>query len=447
MTYEQFKPALFAQAQAHGFSDFELYYTASDSFSVEIFKGEISKYQNTDEVGLCFRGTHNGRVGYAYTEKMDEDIIPSLLKNAAANASVIEEEQIERLYPGDESYPQAKGYNPALGEASATQKIDMAFALEGYALGLDARIEGLDYCHIGTGEHMTRIANSYGLDIAHQSNVAFAWLMARAKQDGVVKTGFDFWVGNDFAQFDYKKLADSAVQIALSALGAKSVPSGDYPILFDHDAARSLFAAYVGVFYAENAQKGFSLLKDKEGTPIAADCVTLRDDACCDASFVCVPFDSEGVATQNKAVIQDGVLKTLLYNTKSAQRDGRKSTGNGFKPGFRGLVGTSFTNFYMQPSDQPREQLMAEMNNGILITDLSGIHAGVNTISGDFSLSADGFLIEGGQLSRPVEQITVAGNFYDMLKNITAVGCDLRFGSPEVGMPSFAVRSLRVSGL
>jgi PmbA protein len=114
------------------------------------------------------------------------------------------------------------------------------------------------------------------------------------------------------------------------------------------------------------------------------------------------------------------------------------------------LVSTAVTNFYILPSETSREQLITDLGNGILITDLAGLHSGANTVSGDFSLSADGFLVEGGKVTRPVEQITVAGNFYDLLKNITAVGNDLRFGPPgvggAVGMPSFAVKGLRVSG-
>jgi PmbA protein len=451
MDYEIFKDNLFTQAKDYGFTDYELYYTASKSFTVEVFSGEISKYENTDTVGVSFRGTFNGRVGYAFTEKMTGDIIPSLIKNAAGNAGIIEEEEIEKLYPGDEAYPEGKGYNPAMDKTTVADKIETALAMEKYAYSLDPRIKSVDYCIINSNDAAIRISNSYGLDLSYSANPGYSWLLTRAEENGVTKTGNEFWDGNDFAAFDYKALAEKTVQKTISVLGASSVASGEYPILFNNDAARELFSVYSSIFFAEDAQKGFSLLNGKVGTKIAADNVDLRDDGFCDASFISTPFDSEGVATGNKAVIEKGVLKTLLYNTKSAEKEGVKSTGNGFKPNFRAAVATSVTNFYLVPSEKPCDQIITDMGKGIMITDLAGLHSGTNTISGDFSLSADGFLIEDGKISRPLEQITVAGNFYDMLKNIKDIGNDLRFGPPgnsgALGMPSFLTHGLRISGL
>jgi PmbA protein len=451
MEYNTFKDTLFARAKEYGFSDYELYYTASDSFEVETFGGEISKYVNTNEMGISFRGTYNGRIGYAYTEKMDGNVINLLIKNAAGNAGIIEEKEIEKLYPGDKSYPKAKGYNPALKDVTAAKKIETALAMEKHAMSLDERVKSVDFNKLGTGERTIRIANAYGLDLSYQENIFMAGIFARAEENGVTKTGFDIWVGNDFNPFDYKELAGSAVKKALDALGATSVASGEYPILFDNKTATDLFSVFANVFFAENAQKGFSLLHDKVGEKIAAPCVTLRDDGFYDGYFMSVPFDSEGVATQNKAVIENGTLMTLLYNTKSAEKGGVKSTGNGFKPSFRASVGTSVTNFYLVPSDKTHDDLIKETGSGILITHLAGLHSGANTVSGDFSLSADGFMIENGKIAHPIEQITVAGNFYDMLKGIAAVGSDLRFGFPgsggAIGMPSFLVKGLRISGL
>lgn len=451
MTYEAFKETLFKQASEYGFSDYELYSTASDSFSVKIFGGEISEYKNTDSVGLSFRGTYEGRVGYAYTEKMDESVISGLIENAAGNAQIIEEKEIEKLYPGDPVYPEVHNFNPALEGVTAADKIERALAMEKFAYSLDPRVKSVDYCVLGTENGATRIANSYGLQVSDQANFAYAYIVARVEENGVTKNGFDYWHGNDFSLFAYEDIARTAVERALSYLGASSLSSGDYPVMFNNDAAGDLFSTFAGIFYAENAQKGFSLLKDRQGEVIANPLVTLRDDGVCVKSFGSTAFDSEGVATQNKAVIENGVLKTLLYNTKSAAKDGVKSTGNGFKPSFRSAVGTACTNFYLVPSETSPEQIITGLESGVLLTELAGLHSGANTISGDFSLSADGFLIENGRISRPLEQITVAGNFYDMLQKIAAIGSDLRFNMPSssgtFGMPSFLTHGLRISGL
>ena len=208
----------------------------------------------------------------------------------------------------------------------------------------------------------------------------------------------------------------------------------------------SLLGAFAGVFFGENAQKGFSLLKGKTGERIASEKVTLRDDALLAGGYGTQPFDSEGVSGKNKAVIEKGVLKTLLYNRKTAKKDGVLSTGNGFKAGLTGSVKTATTNFYLTQGEPTQEELFRQMGNGLFITSLMGLHAGCNAVSGDFSLSAEGFRIEDGKQGRPVEQITIAGNFYKLLESVEEIADDLYFGSNGMGAPSVLVRNLDIAG-
>jgi len=451
MNYVDFKKALFAKAEAFGFSDWEIYYNAVNSFSVKVFKGEIDEYKNTDAVGLSFRGTYKGRIGYAYSERMDDTVLDDLVKNAADNAAVIEEEEIEKLYPGDTSYPEANLYNDSLNKVTAAEKIEKAIALEKCVLAQDPRVKAVDYFQLGTTESEVKIANSFGLDVSEKSNLAYTFIGVRVEENGVTKVGYEIWHDNDFSKLDIEKIAKSGVKKAISALGAKSVESGSYPVILENEVACDFIAAFASTFYAENAQKGFSLFGDKKGEVVAASHLNIRDDGVCEQSFGSASFDSEGVATQQKAVVENGVLKTLLYNTKSAAKDGVKSTGNGFKASFQASVDTACTNFYIVPSDKPLAKLQEGIKKGVMITEMAGMHAGINPISGDFSVSSTGFLIEDGKLTRPIEQITVAGNFYSLLKNIEAVGNDLRFDVPNArgtfGTPSLLIKELPVSGL
>jgi len=451
MTFQDFKQELFARAKAKGFTDYEILFMGSDGFSVRVFQGEIAEYKSTASQGVGFRGTYNGKMGYSASEKMDETVIDAMIENAAANAGIIEDEAVEKLYPGDDTYPDVCTYNPALNDVSAEEKIKLALDMEAYAKSLDPRVKMADYCTLGTQESEMAMANSYGLDLSQKRNKAVAFFVARVEENGVMKSSDDFWFGRDFADFDYKTFAKKIVDEALSYLGAKSMETGAYPVAFDNGSARSLFAVFSSVFMAENVQKGFSLLnKDKIGTQIAAPHITLRDDGVCDKSLGSMAFDAEGVATQQKAIIENGVLKTLLYNLKSAEKDGVKSTGNASKAGLGGAIGTSVTNYYVVPSETPFDEMISGVEKGVIITGMDGLHSGVNPVSGDFSVSAEGYLIENGKKSRPVEQITIAGNFYEVLKNITAVGNDLRFGSmmhDGLGMPSVLVDGIRVSGL
>jgi len=450
MTFETFRDALFAQAKEKGFADYELFYSGGNSFQIRVFNSEIQEYKDTTSEGVGFRGTYNGKMGYAYTENLDSDIIPTLLENAMGNATIIEDEEVEKLYPGDEKYEKVNSYNEAINSVPTSQKIEWAMEMEKYAKALDPRVKMADFCIVGNGESSMAIANSYGLNLSQKSNMAQALLIARVEENGQNKNSMEMWMGRDFADFDYKKLAEKAVKDALSYLGASSIPSGQYPVIFNQDTARDVLSVFCSVFVAERCQKGFSLLnKGKLGETIAAPHVTLRDDAITEHSLLNLAFDAEGVAATNKAVVENGVLKTLLYNTKSAEKDGVKSTGNATKAGFGGAISTGPTNLYLAPGSTSYEDLVAGMKKGVIITGMAGLHSGVNPISGDFSVSADGYYVEDGKIVKPVEQITVAGNFYELLKNIETIGSDLKIramGMSGVGAPSILVNGLSIAG-
>ena len=447
MLFNDFKDKLFSDAKERGFADCELFYTANKNFSVRIFKGEIAEYKNSNTLGVGFRGTYDNQMGYSYSEHLDESVINKLLDEAIANASVVEEPDVEKLYEGDKEYPEVNTFNPALDDVTAEEKINKAIELDKYVTNADPRIKMADYCTVATSESESAIANSYGLNLSSKNNMAIAYIMARAEENDIVKSGMEFWKGRDFSEFDYKKVGDKAVKDAIDQLGAKSMPSGQYPVVLNNDTANQVFTTFLQIFYAENAQKGFSLLsKDRIGEKLAADIVTLRDDAICEYSIEASSFDAEGVAAQNKAIIENGELKTLLYNTKSAAKDGVKSTGNASKPGFGGMIGTSAHNFYLVPGKKSFDELIANITEGVLITDLAGLHSGTNPVSGDFSVSASGFLIKDGKVDRPVEQITLAGNFYEVLKNIEDIASDLRFFMGRSGMPSVLVKGLNIAG-
>ena len=157
-------------------------------------------------------------------------------------------------------------------------------------------------------------------------------------------------------------------------------------------------------------------------------------------------FDDEGVPAARTTVVEKGVLKTLLHNRKTAKKAGCATTGNAGKPSVASPVGVSPTNFYQEPGSASLEELFETLGSGLYITDISGLHAGCNSVSGEFSLLARGFVVENGKQGRPVEQITVTGNFLEYLKGVRAVGSDLRFGFGGIGSPSLLIESLQVAG-
>lgn len=446
MERKEFLDKVLAQGKEAGFHECEVFYRGGKAFEVLIMEGEVSNYENSKEEGLAFRGNINGRTGYAYTEQLTEDAIPYLVETAKENAALLSPEDMEDLYEGEETYPELEGVNEALEQLKVEDKISAAMRMEGAALAGAAEVASLDYCALGTALAEIAIKNTKGLDVSFAKNFATAYVSAIAKKGDETKTGSYFWKAQDWNDFDPEATGREAAKRAASHLGAASVPSGKYDVILDGRAMVSLLGAFAGIFFAENVQKGFSLLNEKTGQKIASAKVTLRDDALRKGGYGTQLFDSEGVSGKNKAVIEKGILKTLLYNRKTAKKDGVKSTGNGFKMGLTGSVKTATTNFYLAKGSISREALFAQMGHGLFITSLMGLHAGTNAVSGDFSLSAEGFRVADGKIGKPVEQITIAGNFYKLLEAVEEMAEDLYFGSGGIGAPSVLIRNLDIAG-
>ena len=447
MKRKEFLKKVLAYGKKEGFADCEVFYRGGKIFEVLILEGEVANYENSRQEGLAFRGNIHGRTGYAYTERLEEDAIPFLVETAKENAALLSGEDMEELYEGEAQYPSWEGVNAELEQLQVEEKIAAAMRMEQAALAGAEEIASLDYCALGTGLAEIAIQNTRGLDVSFAKNFATAYVSAIAKKGEETKTGSYFWQDQDWKGFDPEETGRAAAKRAASHLGAKTVPSGKYDVVLEGRAMVSLLGAFCGIFFGENVQKGFSLLKGKIGEKIASPQVTLRDDALLPGGYASIPFDSEGVSGKNKAVIENGVLRTLLYNRKSAQKDGVKSTGNGFKAGLTGSVKTGCTNFYLTQGKESRSALLQQMGDGLFITSLMGLHAGANAVSGDFSLSAEGFRVENGTIGKPVEQITIAGNFYHLLESVEGLADDLYFGSSGVGSPSVLIRKMDIAGI
>lgn len=447
---------LFAKAKEVGFTECEIFATQSSHFEVHIFKGEIEQYKNSFSKGFSFRGMIDGKLGYSYSENMDEmeisNIIELVVNNAKENAEIIEEIPKVGLFKGSSEYPK---YEKKLPSPSCVEdKISLAKKMEEVAKNADERVVAVDNCVIVNGESSVKLINDLGLNLSQENYFAAAYVCPRVVENGQTKVGFSLHKGIDFTDFDPEKTAKKAVKDAIESLGAKSVLVGKYNIVLENKTATSMLSAFASLFFAKGVQKGFSLLAGKLGEQIGSSILNIRDDGIYKDSIGNTSFDGEGVATTNKEVVTNGILKTYLYNLETAAIDGTNSTGNASRGSCKSSVETCCNHFYIVPSSDDLdltkcEDLCKSMGNGLLINDISGLHAGINHISGDFSLLAGGFLIENGEKVRPVEQITVSGNVLELFSNITEIGSDLYFGMPSsgpIGSPSILIKDIDVAG-
>ncbi len=447
MNLTEFKNLLFKKAEEAGFEEYETYSEKADSFSVTIFKGEIEKYKKDISAGIGFRGIIKGKTGFAYTEDLSEEAADFVINEAKANAEIADPEETAAVFQGCESYPEVEGlYNPKLSELSGKEKIETAKELEKAAYAYSDKIEQVTSSTVGSAETETLIANSKGLNLIQKRNNIVAYISVIASDGDRKKTGSEIFAGTDLKKLDKEKFIEKACGEAITALSAKQIKGYSGKVIFKNEAFSDILETFLQNFFAEFAQKGFSLLKDKEGEKIASEALTIVDEPLLKDGCSSTAFDSEGTASYNKVVVEKGVLKTLLYNLKSAEKAGRASTGNGFKFSYKGQVQTYPTNFYVKEGEVSFPELVKSLGDGVIITSVSGLHAGANPVSGDFSLLSEGFLVEKGEIKPPVEQITCAGNFYSLLKNITQISNDLKFSVSGIGSPSLIADGITVSG-
>lgn len=446
MELDLFVRSLFKKANEAGFSEYEVYYVDRESLSISVYKSEVEKYNVNNSAGLSFRGKLGDRIGYSYTEILDEDAIDMLVNKAKENVLAIENEDIQFIYDGDKEYKEVSTYYQALENIPADKLIKIALDMESEAKKYSDKVESFSGCAVSYSSGKYGIINSKGLNLHNKSNILTAYVVPIVKDVDNMYDGFGYVVAKSLDEVNAFEIAKMGVDEALSKVGSTSIPSGNYKVIINSDAMVSLISTFAGVFSGDAVQKGLSLLKGKEGEVIASNIVNLVDDPHLENGLASVGFDDEGVATGKTYLIKNGKLESLLHNLKTANKAGVKSTGNGFKASYASPISVSPTNMYIEPGINSLEEMTKKIDKGLIITDFAGLHSGANSITGDFSLAAKGFYIENGVKTKAVEQITVAGNFFTLLKDVEEIGRDLKFPMSSVGSPSILVKELSIAG-
>lgn len=436
---------LLTQAKAVGIEAAEAYLSEKENFSAMRNNGALEDYQSNHTRGLGFRGLVNGRMGYASTEALDEESIGQLIRGVIESATLCESDDEQPLYQGGGQVPELELYQPELDKVAPEAKLAKIEAMENACKAADSRyLNG--YNMVETTKHTVRIANSFGMDQTYTENFCNLYCNANVKEGDNVSTGGFVQISRDFDALDPDRLARDSVDQAVKGLNAEPVASGKYHVVFWNEALVSLLGVFSTVFSAETEQMGLSLLSGKLGETIAAPCVTLVDDPLRPDCLGSRPFDDEGVPSHQHMLVENGVFRTFLHNLKTARKAGVESTGNGSKADYSSPVRVAPSNLYFEPGALSFEELLSQVGDGIVITEVSGLHAGANPVSGDFSLLSKGYTLKDGKRNQPLERITVAGNFYELLKNIRAFASDLRFPNGALGSASADAGEMTVSG-
>lgn len=447
MDFEIFKQAVIARAKERGLTEYELYYASCASTMVKVFQQQVDQFSASEEGGVCFRCIVNGKMGYASTEELSQRQAAGIVDRAMDNALVLESEEQVFLGEGGQAYEPFERQNYGLPTTEELIKAALTTQEQLYAADSGV-VDGSETRAVSEASRIA-ICNSKGLDLSYENNAVLVMTEAVVEKAGEKVNEYAFKVGK-LDTIDTDALAKKAVGDAMRKLGADTAPTGVYPVVFSPEAMSSILNVFSSVFSSEAAQKGLSRLAGREGEIIASSIVTLADDPFHKENPMPIHFDAEGSPTRRKNIIENGQLMTLLYNLKTAAVAGKQTTGNASKAGYDAPIGLRPFTMYLTGGDMTEEQLLKKAEKGVYINELQGLHAGASAVTGDFSLQSAGFLIENGIKTTPVKGFTVAGNFFDLLKNITAMASDVQlpkaFGMTAFGAPATLVEGLSVAG-
>ena len=444
-----------------GATDAEAYVSEEAGREVRVHGGEVESLTAATKRGIGVRAWIERRAGYAFGTDLSEPGIQAIAVRAAESARAADEDEFAgpaelpvRLSGdiGGKGAPEAAGAlelsDASLAAASAADIAQLALAVERAALEADSRIAGVEQAVYADAAERVAIASSTGIGGEHESTSCYAYLQALAEGDGGRETGLGFGLGRGPASLDPEQIGREGAERATAMIGATKPASRSCPVVLDPTVAAS-FVALIGKGLSAGAiQRGRSPFAGRVASEVADPALVLYDDGLDPEGFASAPIDGEGVPRRRTALIEGGELQTYLYDSYTARRGHAASTGNAGRGGYRALPAVSASNLIITPGELGFEELLREADDGVLVTDVAGLHSGVNPVSGVFSVGASGRAIRDGELAEPLREFTIASDLVSMLKAVQSAGADARwvpFGG-SVRTPSLLIGTMTVAG-
>lgn len=444
---EQLAQDLVQRAMKAGATAADATVREGDEFSTSIRLRQIENLKEAASKVLGLRVFLGTRSASSYSSDFSPTSLSQLVERTLEMARVTSEDPANGLPEASQlgRHPEdLKLYSPDLGEISTEDRIAIARRAEAAALDTDARIRNSEGAEVDIALGTKAYANSLGFVASYKASYGSVSVVPVA-QNGQGAMQRDYWyaVGRGAAALrDPEAVGREAAARVLRRLGARKVPTCRVPVIFDQETARSLLGHIFEAVRGDSIYRNASFLTGKLGHRVAGENITVLDDGLRPGGFGSRPFDDEGVAPSVTPVIERGVLRNYLLNTYTARKLNLKTTGNASR-GVAGPPGVGPKNFYLQPGTHSRAEILKSVKNGLYVTELIGF--GVNVVTGDYSRGAAGLWIENGELTYPVEEITIGGNLQEMLHHVTMVGSDLEFRS-SLAAPTLLVEGLTVAG-
>ncbi len=445
MDFQQAAEYALSLAREHREKDVDILLTRDESITIRVLGGKVEKVDQSTGQGLGVRVLRDGRTGIAYTERLEPSNIETAFLAATENSGLNDPTEVvmNTAFPDVPDPETLNLYNPDLQDLTMDQLAAFGLETEAVALKADGRVKAVPYLAVQREQSSYCVVSTHGQRYEQHSNSVGAYCGVMLEENGQRKSGSHFWNARTWQPEKAAELGSLSVEKGAALLGANPIPGGAIPVVLHEDVAPQLLGMFFGSFSAESAQKGLSRLKGRLGETIAVETITLTDEPHRDGAEGSRFMDVEGVATQTLPLIEKGVFTNLLYHIESARKEGRESTGHAGR-GYSGGISTRSNNLVMNLGTHDLDGLCALPERCLLVTELEG-GAGCNPISGDISIGVQGFLVESGQRGRPVDRVTIAGNFFDLLQNIGALGNQYQPRLTKTFIPALLVEGLTVS--
>ena len=435
------------RAMAGGVTAAEAVVREGDEFSALVRLGQIETLKESGSKAIGVRVFFGQSAASTYSSDFSREGIECMVKSALELAKVTSEDpyggipepsQLGSL-PGDLDL-----YYEDVYSLPGAERIDYARRAEKAALDFDPRIKNSEGGSFDAATGHKVLANSHGfVGEYRRSYCSVAAVPIAQSEDGGMQRDYWFSVARSLSRLEpAEQVGKIAAQRTVRRLGARKAKAAQVPIVFDPMVANSILDHIFEGVNGDSVYRGASFLAGKLGQKIAGDNVTVIDDSTMPGGFGTSPFDGEGVPTRRTVVIENGVLKSYLLNTYTAKKLGLQTTANASR-GLAGTPGIGPGNYFLQPGTKTPQQIIAGIGEGLYVTEFLG--HGVNLVTGDYSRGASGLWISGGELTFPVEEITVAGNLKQMFFNISELGSDLEFRG-AMACPTIRIDGLTVGG-
>jgi PmbA protein len=428
----------------------EVYVARGTETEVRAYDGQVESLTSASSAGIGIRVIVDHRLGFAWAGSLDESVLVETLAEARDNARfATADEHVQLAVPdGVEAVP-VDLWDEGLADVPTAKKVELALALEALARGSDPRIRQVDAADDGDVSAEAALVSTTGIRSSTRKTSGYLSVGVIAGEGDASQTGGGYSVGRGFDGLDPDEACQDAVTRAVRLLGATKGPSGRSTVVFDRRMATTLLGIVSGALSGEAVAKGRSFFAGRVGEQVGHPGLTLVDDPTDPRAYGAAAYDAEGLACRRNVLIDSGVLRGFLYDTVAGSRAGVASTGSAVRGGYAGTPGPGCRALTLAPGPEGYDEdgVLASVGDGLFVQSMTGVHSGVNPISGDFSVGAEGLMIRDGRLAEPVREITVASTLQRMLLSLVAVGADVEWLPSIAAGQTLAIDDMQISGI